>query len=34
MPGPCDVTMDRIKKTQLLEKNSGDLLCDSVLQIQ
>ena len=29
IPGPCDVTVDRKK---LLEKNTGYLLCDSVLQ--
>ena len=31
IPGPCDVKMDRKK---LLEKNTSDLLCDSVLQTQ
>ena len=31
IPGPCDVKMDKKKP---LEKNTSDLLCDSVLQTQ
>ena len=30
IPGPCDVKMDRNKKKHILEKNTSDLLCDSV----
>ena len=33
IPGPCDVKMDRNKK-KILEKNTSDLLCDSVFQTQ
>ena len=31
IPGPCNVKMDSYKKTQFLEMNTSDLLCDSVL---